>query len=117
MPSDTISPSSQVWHVLDAAAAVAQLGSNRTNGLSEAEVAKRRAHHGPNAIREGARRSKLRMLLAQFTDFLILLLIAAAIVSGIVGDVEDTVVILGIVVLNATVGFVQDTEPIVPWRP
>jgi Ca2+-transporting ATPase len=93
---------------LDAAAAVAQLGSNRTNGLSEAEVAKRRAHHGPNAIREGARRSKLRMLLAQFTDFLILLLIAAAIVSGIVGDVEDTVVILGIVVLNATVGFVQE---------
>ena len=48
------------------------------------------------------------MLLAQFTDFLILLLIAAAIVSGIVGDVEDTVVILGIVVLNATVGFVQE---------
>src|SRR6478672_11487777 len=108
MPSDTISPSSQVWHVLDAAAAVAQLGSNRTNGLSEAEVAKRQAHHGPNAIREGARRSKLRMLLAQFTDFLVLLLIAAAIISGIVGDAEDTIVILGIVVLNATVGFVQE---------
>ena len=48
------------------------------------------------------------MLLAQFTDFMILLLIAAAVVSGFVGDAEDTVVILGIVVLNAAVGFVQE---------
>ena len=38
-------------------------------------------------------------------------------IGHFVGDVEDTVVILGIVVLNATVGFVQVTEPIVPWRP
>ena len=50
----------------------------------------------------------LRMLLAQFTDFMIMLLIAAAVVSGIVGDAEDTVVILGIVVLNAAVGFMQE---------
>ena len=48
------------------------------------------------------------MLLAQFTDFMILLLVAAAIVSGLVGEVEDTIVILGIVVLNAVVGFVQE---------
>ena len=48
------------------------------------------------------------MLLAQFTDFMILLLIAAAIVSGFIGEAEDTVVILGIVVLNAAVGFVQE---------
>jgi P-type Ca2+ transporter type 2C len=48
------------------------------------------------------------MLLAQFTDFMILLLIAAAVVAGFIGDAEDTVVILGIVVLNALVGFVQE---------
>jgi Ca2+-transporting ATPase len=48
------------------------------------------------------------MLLAQFTDFMIVLLIAAAVVSGFIGDVEDTTVILAIVVLNATVGFAQE---------
>ena len=68
----------------------------------------RQARYGPNAIREGAQRSVLRMLLAQFTDFIILLLIAAARVSGFIGEVEDTAVILGIVVLNATIGLVQE---------
>ena len=48
------------------------------------------------------------MLAAQFADFMILLLIAAAVVSGMIGDIEDTLVILGIVVLNAIVGFVQE---------
>jgi hypothetical protein len=51
-----------------------------------------------NLLREGARRGKLRMLLAQFTEFMILLLIAAAIVLGIVGDTADAAVILGIMV-------------------
>ena len=48
------------------------------------------------------------MLLAQFTDFMVLLLIAAAVVSGFVGELRTRVVILGIVVLNAAVGFVQE---------
>ena len=108
MAPDTAPPSVPAWHTLGCDAVSARAGSDQLRGLSEADAAARLARDGRNVIREGARRSKLRMLLAQFTDFLILLLIAAAIVSGIVGDVEDTVVILGIVVLNATVGFVQE---------
>ncbi|MDA8252389.1 MAG: cation-translocating P-type ATPase [Rhodospirillales bacterium] len=94
--------------MLDRASATARLGADAVSGLSDAEVRARQARHGPNALREAGRRSRLRMLLAQFTDFMILLLVAAAIVSGFIGDAEDTVVILGIVVLNAAVGFVQE---------
>jgi Ca2+-transporting ATPase len=48
------------------------------------------------------------MLLDQFTDFMIVVLLAAAVVSGVIGDVTDTVVILVIVVLNAVIGFIQE---------
>jgi Ca2+-transporting ATPase len=108
MPPDTTRPSARVCHTLDSHVVVARLGSDSARGLSETEVVERQTRYGLNAIREAAPRSKLRMLLAQFTDFMILLLIAAAMVSGFIGDAEDTVVILGIVVLNATVGFVQE---------
>ena len=108
MASGAAPPSVTAWHSLATDTAAAQLGTDPALGLSEAEVAARLERHGPNQISEAASRSKLRMLLAQFTDFMILLLVAAAIVSGFIGDVEDTIVILGIVVLNAAVGFVQE---------
>jgi Ca2+-transporting ATPase len=54
------------------------------------------------------RRTPYRILLGQFTDFMILVLIAAAIVSGIIGDLKDTIVIGIIVLLNGTIGFVQE---------
>ncbi len=96
------------WHTLDAANTAARLRTDPQRGLSAAEAADRRRRHGPNVLQEAVRRSPLRMLAAQFADFMILLLIAAALVSGVIGDIEDTVVILGIVVLNAAVGFVQE---------
>ena len=72
--------------------------------------------YGPNSIGEGARRSELRMLLAQFTDFMILLLIAAAVVSGFIGEAEDTVVILGIVVLMPWLVSCRSSAPSARWR-
>ncbi|MBW4089838.1 MAG: cation-translocating P-type ATPase [Proteobacteria bacterium] len=108
MAPDPAPSPARAWHTLDGEAVAARLGSDPVQGLSEAAVAARQAQYGPNAIRAGARRSRLRMLAAQFTDFMILLLIAAAIVSGVIGDAKDTVVILCIVVLNAVVGFVQE---------
>jgi P-type Ca2+ transporter type 2C len=109
MDASVTTPSSAiVWHTLDSTATATRLNVDPLRGLSATEVVERQARHGPNALHEGARRSPLRMLAAQFGDFMILLLIAAAVVSGFVGDIEDTVVILGIVVLNAVVGFVQE---------
>lgn len=96
------------WHALEADVVVASLRSDAGSGLGDAEAAARATRHGPNDITEGRRRSRLSMLLAQFGDFMILLLIGAGILSGLIGDIEDTVVILAIVVLNALVGFVQE---------
>ena len=77
-------------------------------GLSSADAADRLARFGPNVIPEKGRRSVVRMLLAQFTDFMIVVLIAAAFVSGLVGDVKDSLAIVLIVILNAFIGFAQE---------
>jgi Ca2+-transporting ATPase len=84
------------------------LEADLQRGLSAEDAQRRIATHGPNAIREQAWRGPLQVLVGQFTDVTILLLIAAAIVSGLVGDLKDSLVILGIVILNAGIGFAQE---------
>jgi Ca2+-transporting ATPase len=69
------------WHSLATDTATAQLDTDPALGLSDAEVAARLERHGPNQISEAALRSKLRML-PPTTDFMILLLVAAAIVPA-----------------------------------
>ncbi len=95
------------WHTLTADE-VAQRLETTSNGLSPEQATKRMAHYGANELREKRARSSWRMLLDQFSDFMIIVLIIAAIISGIVGDIEDTVAIIVIVILNAVIGFVQE---------
>ncbi|MCG6874529.1 MAG: calcium-translocating P-type ATPase, PMCA-type [Betaproteobacteria bacterium] len=95
-------------HRKSAAEVCAQLGAEPEQGLRAAEAAARLARHGPNAIREKARRPAWRMLLDQFTDLMIVVLIGAAIVSGMVGDLQDTIAIVVILILNGAIGFVQE---------
>ena len=96
------------WYQLPAEEAARRLRTDLHAGLSEDEVRERRERYGANEIREGVRRGPLAMFLGQFTDFMILVLIGAAIVSGMIGDVVDTLAIVAIVVLNAVIGFVQE---------
>ncbi|MCR4303795.1 MAG: calcium-translocating P-type ATPase, PMCA-type [Gallionella sp.] len=96
------------WHMLSAAETAQRLETDPQSGLSSADAARRLAHYGANELKEKRARSPWRMLLDQFADFMIVVLIIAAIVSGIVGDVEDTVAIVVIVILNAVIGFVQE---------
>jgi Ca2+-transporting ATPase len=77
-------------------------------GLTPAEARRRLAEHGPNVLAEGKRRTALGMFFGQFSDFMILVLVAAALISGLIGDVKDTVTIVTIVLLNAALGFVQE---------
>ncbi len=94
---------------LETVASVSQrFGVGVAVGLASAEAAQRLATHGSNEIIEQRRRSLWRMLLDQFTDFMILVLIAAAVVSGLVGEPSDTVAIVVILVLNGVIGFVQE---------
>jgi Ca2+-transporting ATPase len=64
--------------------------------------------YGPNELKEIKKRSIFMMFLDQFKDFMILILIAAAVVSGVIGELVDTIAIAVIVILNAIIGFVQE---------
>ena len=86
MSSDTAGPASAVWHTLDGGDATVRLSSDPDRGLSLEEVTKRQAQYGPNAIRAGKRRGAFAMLASQFTDFMILVLIAAAVIAGFIGE-------------------------------
>lgn len=78
------------------------------DGLTDAEAEKKRAEFGYNELKESKKKSTWMLFLLQFKDFMILILIAAAILSGIMGDATDTVIIFIIILLNAILGFVQE---------
>ena len=99
---------SEHWHCLETDKAAQALATDSDSGLSTDAVNSRLAQYGPNSIREQEQRSVLRTLLEQFSDFMILVLIGAAIVSGIIGDLADTIAIIVIVALNAVIGFIQE---------
>src|SRR5665647_2414813 len=95
------------WHRLSIPEIFELLGTN-PQGLSAFAAEEKLQQTGPNELEEGKKKSIVGMLLAQFKDVMILILLAAAIISGIIGDLTDTVVILIIVVLNAIIGFLQE---------
>lgn len=95
------------WHQRDIEDIFKSLNSSRS-GLSEAEARHRLQEHGPNTLEEKKKRTHLIAFLDQFKDFMVFVLIAAALISGIVGEATDTIAIVVIVVLNAIVGFVQE---------
>jgi len=95
------------WHTLATTDALAQLDS-RAEGLTSTEAAQRFTEHGANAIPAGRRRTVVEMFAGQFRDFMIMVLLAAALISGLVGEPVDTIAILVIVLLNAIIGAVQE---------
>ncbi len=101
-------PTLTPWYTLSIADVLEQLRTGREQGLSTDEAGRRLAELGTNTIREVPAKSRLAILVEQFTSLLVVILIVAAIISYFVGDLKDTVVILAIVVLNAILGFVQE---------
>ncbi len=100
-------------HTLSTSQVASALGVDTESGLAEAEAARRLEIAGSNALREAPRPGLLQMLIEQFRDFLVLMLIGAAIIAAIVGFVEgegyvDSIAIVAIVVLNAIMGIVQE---------
>ncbi|MDH7553157.1 MAG: cation-translocating P-type ATPase [Spirochaetota bacterium] len=77
-------------------------------GITQEEAQVRLNAYGFNELKEKKKMTPLMMLLHQFTDFMILVLTAAALLSGLLGELSDTIAIIVIVVLNAIIGFVQE---------
>ncbi|MBI5408726.1 MAG: cation-translocating P-type ATPase [Nitrospirae bacterium] len=96
-----------LWHQKDFNEVIKELGSSLP-GLSSEEAQKRLREYGPNALKETKKKTPFMMLLEQFGDFMILVLIAAAVISGFIGEPADTLAIVVIVILNAVIGFIQE---------
>ncbi len=77
-------------------------------GIASEEAGRRLAEYGTNELTEKKRKTSFGMFIDQFRDFMILVLIAAAIISGIIGEGSDTIAIVVIVVLSAVIGFIQE---------
>ena len=103
----TEQPHELAWHNQTAEEVLARLGST-TAGLSTAEASRRLTANGPNELKEGRPASPLWVFLSQFKQLLIWILIAASIVSGLLGEWVDSIAIFVIVVLNAVIGFYQE---------
>ena len=95
------------WHQKNIEEVIKELGSS-LQGISAADWQKLFLKYGPNELTEKRKKTLFMMFLDQFKDFMILVLIAAAIISGVIGDVSDTTAIIVIVALNAVIGFVQE---------
>ena len=76
-------------------------------GLTTKEAQQRLEKYGPNELQEGGKKSGFRIFLEQFADFLVIILIFAAVISAVLGDVESMVVILAVITMNAILGTVQ----------
>ena len=99
------------WHARPVADAARELRVDPRAGLSSAEAARRRGRYGPNRLAETPREPRWRVFLRQFQNLLILILLAAAAVSLAVTREWETPVVIGLVVLlNATIGFVQESR-------
>ena len=78
--------------------------------LTDEQVLEHQEKYGPNELVEGKKKTVLQIFLEQYKDFLVIILIIAAIVSGFIGEVESTVVILIVITMNAILGTVQTVK-------
>ena len=95
------------WHLLSINE-ISNFLKTSPQGLNDNEASKIAKVVGENKIVDTQKKSTLSMFFSQFTDFMVLVLIVAAIISGFIGDIVDTIVIIAIVFINSIIGFIQE---------
>jgi Ca2+-transporting ATPase len=95
------------WHQATIEDTLQAFGTT-VQGLSATVAEERRSRYGPNALQEKKMKPAWQIFLLQFKDLMIVILLAAAVISGLLGDLTDTIIIVVIVVLNALIGFIQE---------
>jgi Ca2+-transporting ATPase len=103
MPSESF----RAWDRLSCDETLHRLTTSQS-GLTQEEAQRRLESQGPNRLAQGRQRSALAVFASQFSDLMILVLLAAAVISGVVGEPQDTIAILVIVLLNGLIGAVQE---------
>ncbi len=123
-PSPSLPNTNSPWHTLSVEQSLTELDTDAETGLTSQQVAQRLQHYGLNELEETQTRSSLAIFFEQFGDIMLLMLIAVAIISGILDLInlqqdglaksgfpfKDTIAILSIVILNAVLGFVQESR-------
>ncbi|BDI18871.1 magnesium-transporting ATPase [Nostoc cf. commune SO-36] len=124
MSANSLPEAAAVWHSLEVDKALDLLDSNADSGLTSQEIEQRLQKYGPNELEETAGRSTWEILLDQFKNIMLLMLIGVALISGLIdlwgwrtgtlkpGEVpfKDTIAILAIVILNGILGYVQESR-------
>jgi magnesium-transporting ATPase (P-type) len=100
--------STQHWHTLSPHETARRLDVNPARGLNESDAARRLAQHGPNRQTKRPPRSPCLRFLGQFIQPLVAVLVAAGLATAYMGEWVDAGVILGVVLVNAVVGFIQE---------
>jgi P-type Ca2+ transporter type 2C len=96
------------WHTLETKTVLDELASSQSAGLTSQQANERAAKYGVNELIEHSGRTPLKILWEQVTATMVLILIAAAVIAGFLGDTKNTVAILAIVILYAFLGFFQE---------
>ncbi len=97
----------QNWYNLNITETLSNLNTT-PKGLSNKEADKRLERYGPNTIKKKKKKPAWLILTSQFTDFMVLVLIGATVISVFLGEIADAITILAIVIINAILGFVQE---------
>ncbi len=100
----------RLWHQIPVANVLEELATAGELGLTSQEAGERLGHYGANALREAPPPSFLQLLWDQFNNFLVLILIAASVLSLVLGDTLEAVAIMAIVLLNAGIGVIQESR-------
>ena len=98
------------WHALSREEVLEKLDSGLEEGLSNNEAAKRLEKYGPNQLAEGKKTTFWEMVYEQLNNFVIIMLVVAAVISAFLGEVVDAGAIIAIVVLNTVMGVIQDSR-------
>lgn len=99
----------QAFHTLTVEDSLARLSATE-QGLDGAEAASRLEQHGKNMLQEAEGKSLLQKMLAQFKDVMIIILLVAAVISGLLGEWTDSIIIVVVVLINAILGVVQENK-------
>jgi len=96
------------WYQMSAEEVVQSLQADPSSGLASDEALERQKQHGRNELIEKKNVSPLTLLLGQFKDFMVLVLLGATLISGLLGEYLDAITIIAIIVMNGILGFIQE---------
>jgi len=105
----------EIWYNKSVDETINNLSTNLVTGLNDEEISKRQEQYGLNELRAKKKKTLLQKFIAQFKDFMIIVLIVSAIISGVIGIIEgegptDAIIILMVVVVNAVIGVMQENK-------